>query len=158
MPTATAADAFKLNFFNAIKSQFGSDPDKQNVLVCYGAPGTFDPDDIVSFGGVTSNQGNGPISATNRSREESLSLTVTISCWRGGGQEMELVCAQRAYALLRAIEYYARQTDTTIGNTVRWCFLVQHESSGHTDPSVIEEGRVIEITARFDAQVRITGV
>lgn len=155
MSSATAADEFKLNFFNAIHDQFAQDQDKQNVLVLYGYPGPYVPEDVVEFSTVTSNQDPATIS-TNRSREEVLTLEVFITCQRGGGQEMELVCAQRAYALLRAIETYARVTDTTIGGAVRHCFLTQHQSIGHTDPTVIEQGRAVEITATFTARARVT--
>jgi hypothetical protein len=54
------------------------------------------------------------------------------------------------------VEQYARVTDTTIGGAVRWCFLTQHTSQGHTDPQVLEQGRVIEISATFTALARVT--
>lgn len=160
MSTATAADEFKLNFYNAITTQFAADPNYngtsgENVLVTYGLPGNYAPADIVSFMGVQSNQVDATLGA-KRSRHETLSLEIVISCVRGGGAEMELVCSQRAYAILRAIETYARVTDTTIGGSVLWCFISQHQSDGHTDPEIAEQNRCIEITARFDAQARIT--
>ena len=159
-PTATAADQFKLNFYNAIQSQLGTDPtfngtNDEAVLVTYGLPGNFAPNDIVSFMGLQSSQ----IPATigpRRSREETLTVEIVISVVRAGGPEMELVAAQRAYAILRSIETYARVTDTTIGGSVLWCFLTQHQSDGHTDPQLAEQNRCIEITARFDARARIT--
>lgn len=159
-PTATAADEFKLNFYNAIQAQFAADPNYngtsgESVLVTYGLPGTYAPADIVSFMGVQSNQVDATI-GPKRSRDETLSVELVISCVRGGGPEMELVCSQRAYAILRSIIYYARVTDTTIGGSVLWCFLSQHQSDGHTDPQVAEQNRCIEITARFDAKARIT--
>jgi len=155
MSTATAADEFKLAFFEAVRDLMAADADTPHVYVTYGHPGTFEPEDLVSFGRLTSSQDPATI-GTNRSREEALTLEVQISCWRGGGVEVEQVCAQRAYQLLRMIETYARQTDTTIGGTVRHCFLVAHESEGQTDPGSLEQGRVIDITARFLARVRIT--
>jgi hypothetical protein len=151
---ATAADEFKLAFFETIRDLMATDPDTPHVLVTYGAPGTFEPEDLVSFLGIESNQD--PATIGNRSREEALTIEVSISCWRGGGQDMELVCAQRAYQLLRMIETQVRVTDTTVSGTVRHCFLVSHESSGATDLQFLETGRVIEITARFAARTRIT--
>lgn len=153
--TATAADEFKSNFYEAAKDLMAQDPDTPYVHVCYGTPATFEPEDIISFTSVSSDQTDGPIS-TNRAREETLTLEVVISCWRGGGQDMELVCARRAYQLLRMLETYARVTDTTVGGSVRHCFLVQHQSSGTTDPQLLEQGRVIDITARFMAKARIS--
>lgn len=153
MSTATAADEFKEAMFNAVRDLMAEDDDTQNVMVTYGAPSTFEPEDLVSFLEVTSEQD--PSTMGNRGRREVLTLTVAVSCWRGGGQEMELVCAKRAYQLLRMIEFHCRKTDTTVGGTVLWCFLTSHESSGQTDPEFLETGRVIEITAKFTAQSRI---
>lgn len=155
MSTATAADEFKLAFFEAVRDMFAYEPDTQEVLVTYGAPASYSPPDIVSFLDLSSDQSAATI-GTARSREESLTLTVSISCVVNGGQEAELLAAQRAYALLRAIEYYARRTDTTIGGTVRHCFLERHTSSGQTDPSLMTQGRVCEIVADFRAQARVS--
>lgn len=154
MSTATAADEFKLALFEATRDLMAEAEDTQQVLVTYGAPGTFEPEDLVSFTGTESVQEGATMG--NRGRQETLIQEVQISCWRGGGQEMELVCAQRAYQLLRMIENYCRKTDTTVGGTVLWCFLTSHESFGQTDPQFIDKGRVIEITAKFTARSRIT--
>ncbi len=154
MSGATAADEFKLAFFEAARDLMAADPDTEHVLVTYGWPGTFEPEDLVSFLGVTSEQEAASIS--RRSRDETLTLEVSISCYRGGGQDMEQVSARRAYQLLRMLDTFARVTDTTVGGTVMWCFLVGHESSGHTDPALIEQGRTNEIVARFSARARIT--
>lgn len=154
MSAATAADEFKLAFFNAATDLMAGDPDTENVVVTYGWPGSFAPDDLISFLGVTSEQDAATMG--RRSRDETLELTVSISCFRGGGQDMELVTAQRAYQLLRMLETYCRTTDTTVGGTVMWCFLTGHESAGHTDPALIEDGRTNEIVARFTARARIT--
>ena len=90
--TATVADAFKLAFYEAIKELMANDPETPHVYVTFGWPGTLDPADIVSFLGVTSEQSAATMS-TNRSREESLQLEVSISCFVGGGQEAELVAS-----------------------------------------------------------------
>lgn len=153
MSTATAADEFKEKFFDAVLALMAEDDDTQHVLVTYGAPGTFEPEDLIAFTQTESLQD--PKTMGNRGREEVLIQEVQISCWRGGGQEMEIVSARRAYQLLRMIDYYCRKTDTTVGGTVLWCFLTSHECSGQTDPQFIEQGRVTEITARFTARGRI---
>lgn len=154
MSGATAADEFKLAFFQAATDIMASDPDTENVVVTYGWPGSFAPNDLISFLGIKSEQEAASIS--RRSRDETLELEVSISCYRGGGQEQELVTAQRAFQLLRMLEAYCRNTDPTVGGTVMWCFLTGHESSGHTDPALIEDGRTNEIVARFTARARIT--
>lgn len=155
MSTATTADEFKVAFHAAVKNLMAATPDTVEVLVSYGAPSSLDPEDVVAFLGVTSEQN--PATIGQRSRDEDLTIDVAISCFRGGlGEETELVCGQRAYQLLRMIENQVRKTDTTVGGTVLWCFLQSHESTGQTDPQLIQQGRVIEITARFAARARIT--
>lgn len=154
MTADTAADEFKMAFYEATKELMAADPDTQEVMVSYGAPGSLDPEDVVAFLGVTSEQQAASIG--QRSRDEDLTMEVAISCFRGGLEDQELVCGQRAYQLLRMITRYVRKTDTTVGGTVLWCFLQGHESSGQTDPQLIQQGRVIEITARFLARARIT--
>ena len=106
MSTATHADEFKHEFYVGIKELFAVDQSTEQVLVTYGAPASYAPPDIVSFLNMTAEQ----TSATygNRGREETLLLTISISCVVNGGQEAELLAAQRAYSLLRQIEYYAR--------------------------------------------------
>ena len=153
--TATNADVFKEAFYQAITADFAGDPETETVLVTFGAPGTYVPNDIVSFLDLSADQDTATL-GTNRGRDETIELTVSISCVVPGGQEAELLAHQRAYGLLRRIEYYARKTDTTIGGTVRWCFLIRHGSSGQTDPTLIERGRVTEIVAMFRAVARVT--
>lgn len=124
--------------------------------VFYGHPGTQQlPDDIVSWGRVTSSQEPGPISATNRSRTNNLAADVTISVFRSGGADQEQVASEAAYAYLSAIEEYLRVTDPTLGGLVLWCFCTGHDSDGVTDPILLAQGRTIEITATFSAFSRI---
>lgn len=153
--TATVASQFKNNFYDAIVALMNAGADTEYVLVAFGQPGTFDPDDIVSVGRVSEQQTEATIS-TNRTRNETLTLEVQISCYRGGGPEMERVASDRAYELLRMIENQVRVTDTTVGGTVWWCFLQQHDSAGATDPALIDQGRTIDITAIFEARARIS--
>lgn len=152
--TFTAAPTFKAALVAAIASVV----DTTAVLVTYGHPGQQVAvwDDIVSVAGVTSEQEVAGM-GTLRPREETLTATVMISCLRRGGPEQEQVAADAAYALLGAIERQVRVTDTTVGGTVRDCFLTGHESSGETDDTQLATGRVIEIQATFTAHARITG-
>lgn len=154
MSTATTADDFKFQFYTSVKDMFRLEPDTEQVLVTFGAPANYSPPDIVSFLDITGDQSAATMG--NRGREETLLLTISISCVVNGGQEAELLAARRAYALLRAIEYHARVTDTTLGGTVRHCFLERHTSSGQTDPALIAQGRVCEIVADFRAQARVS--
>lgn len=125
------------------------------VLVTYGHPGMEFADDMIGVGRVTSSQEQATMSP-NRSREELLTVEVTISCYRGGGQEQEQICGDRAYALLGAIERQVRVNDVTCGDNVRDCFLTAHVADGATDPQFLASGRCIEIQATFTARVRIS--
>lgn len=154
MSTATQADEFKFQFYMCVKDMFKLEPDTEEVLVTFGAPANYAPPDIVSFLDLNADQA--AITMGNRGREESIVLTISISCLVNGGQEAELLASRRAYKLLRAIEYYARVTDTTLSGTVRHCFLERHTSSGQTDPALIAQGRVCEIVAEFRAQARVS--
>lgn len=130
----------------------------QEVLVAYGNPGPVQtlPDDIVSVGRVTGHFGPGPISATNRARDVTLTAWVTASCFRAGGWEQEEIAGDRAYELIGLLEEYVRVTDTTLGGLVYWCFCVDHDSEGYTSPEALAEGRTIEVVAQFEATARIT--
>lgn len=153
---ATAALAFKKAFCSAIKERFAADQETQHVYVVFGQPSSYEPEDIVSFGRITTGQETATLS-TNRSREETLTLDVTVSCFMGGAEDAEIATADRAYDLLRRIEHYARMDDITIGGTVRTCMLTSHESDGATPEELIDQGRVTEIVATFTAKTRIQG-
>ena len=150
----TNAPAFKAAFKTAIESVV----DTSTVLVSYGHPGPgFDNwDDWVSVAALRAAQESGPL-GTSRPRNEDIALTVWIGCYRAGGPEAEQEASDAAYAILQAIDHYTRQTDTTVGGTVWWCFLATHESNGVTPDELLEHGRTIEIEATFTARARITG-
>jgi len=151
---STLGLAFKKAFHAGIKELFAEDPDTEHAYVVFGQPTTYVPDDIVAFGRLTAGQ-DAATMGTNRSREETLTLDVTVSCFRGGDEEAEIATAERAYELLRRIEHHVRMTDTTLGGVVRECVLTSHESEGATPEDLIEEGRVTEVIATFTARARI---
>jgi hypothetical protein len=154
MSDVTAASEFKTAFYESIRDLMKHDPETPHVMVSFGAPASLEPDDLIAFTDIASEQNVATLG--HRSREEMLTLTVQISCQRGGGGDMEKVVSDRAYELLGMIERYARVTDTTIGGTVRHCFMTAHTSTGETDPEFLAQGRVMEITATFQAFARIT--
>ena len=57
-------------------------------------------------------------------------------------------------ALIAELEQYARVTDTTIGGTVRECFLTNLQIAG-TPPELVAGGRLVEAQATFTAHARI---
>lgn len=153
MASATVAGVFKKALQQAAVALWQST--EPGVLVSFGHPGNAKPDDIVGFMDVRSQQDPANL-GTNRSREEVIELDVLFSIYRGGGAEQEVVCTDRAYYLLGQLENFVRVTDTTVGGTVRHCFLISHTSDGSTDPDVLAAGRFIEVTATFQAYARIT--
>lgn len=153
MSSTTAAYDFKLGFFQAITDLFAQADDTQYVLVSLGAPANLEPEDLVAFTRTTSEQN--PATMGNRGREELLTQEVVISCFVAGGDEAEKAAHDRAYYLLGIIENYCRKVDTTLGGTVRHCFLTGHECDGQTPSDYLDRGRVIEIIARFAAAARI---
>lgn len=152
----TAAPAFKAAMVEAMRDLVVED----NVLVTFGAPGqdALNFNDVVSFEDVTSEQEPATI-GPNRPREEVLTLQVVFESFRPGGQDMEQVASDAAYELLGRLERHVRVTDTTVGGTVRQCFLTTHRSSGMTEPEDLKalDGRLIQVEATFVALVRITG-
>lgn len=152
--SATAAHAFKAAFVAAIQALYAANDE---VLVTFGHPGpqVINYNDAISFTSLSVEQD--PATMSNRSREEVLTLMVTCSARRYGGFEVESAASDAAYGMLEAIERYARVTDTTIGGTVRHCFMRSHVSEGMTMNDEMGSSRVIEVEATFEARVRITG-
>lgn len=151
---ASVALAFKEAFYDAAKELMANTPETEAVSVVFGQPSDIDPDEIISFGSIGAGQDKATM-GTNRSREETLTLDVQISVVRGGAEEAEILASRRCYELLRMLEYYVRVTDTTVGQTVRECFLTSHESPGATPEEVMHKGRMIDVLATFTAKARI---
>ena len=151
----TASPDFK-NAFHAMAARvMAAGADTQEVQVDFGLPGTFSAWDIIQIGRISSRQDPAAL-GSNRPREQQLDLTVTISCYRGGGADQERVCSDRAYQLLRMLADEVHHSDTTLGGVVRWCFLTADESDGATDPADAANGRTIAVVATFTAAARVT--
>jgi hypothetical protein len=151
---ATLGLALKKALYAGIKDLFAPDPETEHVYVVFGQPANYVPDDIVAVGRITAGQDMATM-GTNRSREETLTVDVTVSCFRGGDEDAEIATADRAYDLLRRIEHHVRMTDPTLGGVVRTCVLTSHESDGATPEDLIDQGRVTEVIATFTAHARI---
>ncbi len=149
MPESTAVAAFKDAAFAIGQTLWPS-----GVQVAFGHPGSVQLDDIVSFGDVSAVQEFATYGPA-RSREEELELTVLFSVFRAGGAEMEKVAWDRAIALQAQFEEYVRVTDTTVGGSVRECFLTGIRVSSATDENTLASGRLVEIEAVYGAKVRV---
>jgi hypothetical protein len=152
----SAAPIYKAALFTAASTLWSGETSP--VLTTYGMPAFDVYDDVVSFGAVTSQQEPATM-GTLRERREILTQEVIFYCFRGGGQEQELVVMARAYELLGDLEQYVRVTDTHLGNPdifVQGCFLTDHASDAATDQDVLARGRMHVLTATFTAESRIT--
>lgn len=151
--TSTVAAAFKSAFYEVAVDMFQDDP---QVLVSYGHPGLESNDDIIAFLNLSTTQEIATLSATGRTREETLTLDVYIRSFRAGEADNDREPTERVAELLGMLENYVRTTDTTLGGVVRQCFLTGSESEGLTDKTLLARGRQIDCVARFTAQARIS--
>ena len=153
--SVTAAQDFKDAFYQAAVGLFADKP--REVLVSYGHPGAkiLNYPVTVGFADLEAGQDAATL-GTNRSREETLTLTVWIVSFKAGHTD-DRAAAARAYEVLGVLEKHVRVTDTTLGGVVRQCFLTTHRSTGETDPNLLASGRTIDLEATFTAQCRITG-
>lgn len=151
--TATAAFNVKRALYQAAQQLY----DDTIVNVAFGAT-VEDRDrlEMVTFLELTANQEQGPLSSSNRSRDEDVEVVVVFSVFRAGDPD-DLGVSEQAYANLRTLEQYVRKTNTTLDGACMWCFLASHNSYGYTDQDLLNQGRLIEIEATFRARVRITG-
>lgn len=148
----TTAPRFRKALYETARYLF--EPD--GIAVLLGPPeGTVIPDEVVEIRGVKTEQATGPMSP-NRPRDESLRVEVLVSVATGGGPEVDEALTDRAYELLGRLEFYCRVTDTTLGGTVRQCFLTGHESEGALRNETAG-GRYIDVVATFTAHARVTG-
>jgi len=127
------------------------------VLVSYGNPGMNQPPDIVAIMDVTSDQVIATL-GNLRQREETLTCKIIVSCFRAGNADNDKVPFDAAVALLAMIENSVRPTtgDTTLGGTVRECFMTTVVSTAAADPQLLAMGRTVELEATFTAHVRVT--
>lgn len=126
------------------------------VWVGVGTPGGAFPNDVVSFQQITTVQ-DPATQGPQRTRNEHLTIKVVFSVYRKGSHVQDAQVQTRAYALLALLETYCRKTDPTLGGVCNWCFLTSTDGDPETDPMIVAEGRLYELTAIFSAFVRITG-
>lgn len=152
----TAGMAFKKALFQRIQDLLADTPGAQDVLVCPGTPGTFQPDEIVAVTALEVQQDFATM-GPNRTREETLTVTVVFSCLFGGDSTQELPSQERAFDLLGIIERDVRMTDTTLGGVVRQCMLTGVQTDGQTPEEYLQAGRGVDVTATFTARNRVRG-
>lgn len=153
---ATAGQAYKTAMVDAAAALFAD----QDILVTFGAPTGEDGlrrDDVVGVAGLEVEQTTGPL-GTPRTRDEHMVLTVWVSVFRAGDvPDLERQASDRAFDLLSSIEHHVRQTDTTLGGTVLWCWLTSYTTTGFVDTARQVAGRTVDVEAKFTARARVTG-
>lgn len=145
---------FKKALFERTKQLMADGADTKDVLVCPGAPGTFQPDEIIAVTRMEA-QFDFATMGTNRSREVTLSVDVVFSCLFSGDETLELSAQERAFDLLDRLEASVRMDDTTLGGVVRHCFLASVQTDGQTPEEYQQAGRGVDVTATFTARHRI---
>lgn len=123
------------------------------VLVCYGHPGPVDSHDIVALMAAESATEPTVMQVGPRPLDETLDLTVVVSCWRGGGLEVQPAVTDRAYALADVIDTAVRADPTLRGSvwSARVAAIVQAPVD---DPDVLAKGRLTELSVTVHAQAR----
>lgn len=145
----SSAPAAKAALFTLCKQMF------PQCQVTYGHPGPNQRDDIVSIGDIASQQSVATMNAQARPREENLAITVIVSCYRGGGPEVQQTVTERAYELCALLETELQTTSPTLSGTVRAARVTAHTAIESWDQATIEKGRVCEINMTVTCQARI---
>lgn len=154
----SCAPAVMTALVDLIGATFAADP---AVAVTEGHPGVNPLPDLIGVMGVAGTQEPSTMRVGPAAkREETLRVTVVVSCYVGGGPEAQPVVKARAYALLAAIEDAIR-ADITLGGLVRRAGLVEHELAMDIATYVDESGdevpmgRVAEISAVIATEARV---
>jgi len=124
------------------------------IQVAYGHPGTDLESDIVSVGSVRATQEIATMS-TMRNREELITVDVIFSCFAGGGTEVQQTVTERCYTLCALLENYLQTTDYTLAGTARLARVTGADLIESDDPDLLALGRLSELTATVEVQVRI---
>lgn len=154
--SAAALSAAKANLVSALQSLFG-DP----VLVSYGVSQDL-PDDLIEVLDVTSVEAEGPFSPLRR-RDHSFTVNGIISCYRGGGAEVQQTVTERALSMLASLADYLQDSGTSnsthvsLGNSVVWARLTSwtlHEADGDSEDEDVTNGRTTAIEFTISGLIR----
>ena len=146
MSAPSATNSLKANVVAAYAALF-----PQPVQVTYGPEGTYAADDIVEVLDIIVQEGEGPQSPLRRRNHDFL-LTGVISCYRGGGTEVQQTVTERALVMLGQIADYHQDsgaspsTQVTLGNAVLWARLSSFELHEEDQDIAIGRNTAIEFT------------
>ncbi|MHC9046808.1 hypothetical protein ACYX8G_19660 [Microbacterium saperdae] len=153
--TSTAAWAYKNALHDAAKELWAQT--HPEILLIWGEwNGVLTVPDQVMFGDLDARQDVGPLSASNRSRDEVITLTVEFTVFRPGEVDAAKDAEQYLYDRMGELEHYVRKTNTTIGGVVRECFLTSHRTASIAYTLGRDAGYLVAAAAEFQAKIRIT--
>lgn len=148
MANRTTAPDIKAELVTALRTLF-----PVPVKVSYGAPWGDLVDEFIAVGNMESRNDLATM-GTPRSREETVQITITISCWSGSPDQQ--VVTERAYSMLQDIEEYLQLTDPTLAGTVRTARVVSHALTETAEPDDAGNGRYAEVEAVIECRARLT--
>ena len=127
--------------------------DQPEVLICYGHPGPTPAEDIVALMAAESTTEPTVMQIGPRPLDETLDLTVVVSCWRGGGLEVQPAVTDRAYSLADVIDTTVRG-DPTLRGSVWSAHVAAIVQAPVDDPELLATGRLAELSVTVHAQAR----
>ena len=98
---AGVLDGLYTSFATIYAGQLGTDGSP--VLVSFGDPGQYQPSAIVAIMDTTT-QISRPTLGTNRSREMAAEVSIIISVYTEGGEEVQQTSTDKAFGLLTVLE------------------------------------------------------
>lgn len=127
-----------------------------DVETFWGYPGSTYPREAIAVTDVRSVQEVATL-GNRRSRREQLEIdlffVVTV---QGSVAFAQQDADTRCMELLNGVEFYLRDTNTTLDNLVLWCALSSYQMEGFTPEEQRSAGFAAQITATFAAEARIT--
>lgn len=97
------------------------------VLVSYGTPGSYQPNDLVVVMSSRTEPVVGPMSPARR-RDEVVETVVLFSVYRPGDETQQQVATERAFELLDVLQDYLRTSpNETLGGACREARVTEHE-------------------------------
>lgn len=123
-----------------------------DAYVSWGHPGTKLPNDIVVIGDIDSTSEVATMRST-RPRDETLAITVTFSCYRGGTDQQAVTTA--ALGMLDELDTALRTTDPTLSGVALWARLTNYAVDESYDAATLAKGRLTTVVAVITIRARI---
>lgn len=155
MTAAPGGAAFKGALFDALTTRWSTT--QPDVHLSYGPTGTFDPDDVVELLDVDDLEDEGP-SGSPRRRDHLLELTGVATVFRGGGEEVARLAAERAFELVYDAHLYLQDPGVintiqgNLGGAVLWARVTR--TSLHEDDESLADGRLVAVEFTVSARAR----